>query len=395
MDDRITDEQTDSPAALGRYRMSRRGLLRASAIAAGSAAMVGAAGPTLAAAEAAPAPVAPLTPRKGQVGFVLSHEQFTVPQLLTFGKAAERAGFDLLWTSDHIHPWMENEGHAGHAWVTLAALGQQTTRIPFGTGVTCPTFRNTPPQVAQGFATLGTLYPGRVFLGVGSGEALNEQAATGHWAPWQERADRLQEAVEVIRKLWTGQTIDHQGTYYQTTRMRLYDLPSPAVPIYVAANGKKSMFKAAQYADAIITDPKSLMDPAIRAQFEAGARAANRDPAAIPILVESFVVVGAQADAELAAAYWRFIPKAWTSLVNEPDPVRILHRSEVETPLEEVYKDWPISTDPAVHVQALQKLFDAGATQVFVHSGQPDQQKVISFYGSQVLPRLRRQQSGR
>jgi F420-dependent hydroxymycolic acid dehydrogenase len=386
MTDRASDTRPER-AEEAPLTLDRRSALKAAALL-GAAAV---AGGVPAVAQAAPtAAVAPLAPRKGQVGFVLSHEQFTVPQLVQLGRAAERAGFDTLWTSDHFQPWMENQGHVGHAWVTLGALGQQATRIPFGTGVTCPTFRNNPAQVAEAFATLGTLYPSRVFLGVGSGEALNEQTATGRWAPWQERADRLQEAVEVIRKLWSGQTVDHQGQYYQVQRARIYDVPNPAVPIYVASNGKKSMYKAAQYADAIITDPKSLMDPAIRAQFEAGARAAGRDPAAIPILVEAFVVVGNQADAELAAAYWRFIPKAWTSLVNEPDPVRILHRSEVEIPLEEVYKDWPISTDPNVHVQALQKLFDAGATQVYVHSGQPNQQRVIDFYGRQVLPRLRR-----
>src|SRR5437870_13844447 len=116
-----------------------------------------------------------------QIGFVLASEQFTAPELIRLGIAAERAGFDRVWISDHFQPWMDNQGHNGQAWVTLAALGQHLRQIPLGTGVTCPIYRYEPAIVAQAFASLGVLYPGRVFLGVGSGEALNEKAATGKW----------------------------------------------------------------------------------------------------------------------------------------------------------------------------------------------------------------------
>src|SRR5438045_4812167 len=134
----------------------------------------------------------------GQVGFVVSHEQFPAPRLVELAVAAEEAGFDRLWTSDHFHPWMDNQGHAGQAWVTLAAVSQRVG-IPFGTGVTCPTFRYRPAIVAQAFATLSALAPDRVFLGVGTGEAINEQATTGDWAPYAGRAGRLIEAIEIIR----------------------------------------------------------------------------------------------------------------------------------------------------------------------------------------------------
>jgi F420-dependent hydroxymycolic acid dehydrogenase len=152
--------------------------------------------------------------RNGQVGFTLAHEQFPVPELVQLGQAAEAAGFDLVSTSDHFQPWQPNEGYAGLAWVTLSVLGQQTSRLGMGTAVTCPSFRYHPPIVAEAFATLGLLYPGRVFLGLGSGEALNETAATGAWAPWPERSARLIEATGVIRALWTGEPVDHQGHYY-------------------------------------------------------------------------------------------------------------------------------------------------------------------------------------
>ena len=126
-----------------------------------------------------------------QVGFQLAHEQFTVPELVELGIAADQAGFDLLAVSDHFQPWQANEGHSGQAWITMSAIGQRTQRIRMGTTVTCPTFRYNPGVVAEAFASLSLLYPGRVFLGIGSGEALNEEAATGVWPKWPERSERL------------------------------------------------------------------------------------------------------------------------------------------------------------------------------------------------------------
>src|ERR1700757_3485512 len=152
--------------------------------------------------------------RKRMASFMLAHEQFPVAELIGLGMAAEEAGFDALATSDHFQPWQANEGHSGAAWVTLGALGQRTKKIWMGPTVTCPTLRYNPAVVAEAFATLGQLYPGRVFLGLGSGEALNEQAATGQWPAWRERWDRLVEAVDIIRKLWTGNPVKHQGRHY-------------------------------------------------------------------------------------------------------------------------------------------------------------------------------------
>ena len=150
-----------------------------------------------------------------QIGFQLAHEQFKVPELVELGIAADQAGFDLLAVSDHFQPWQENEGHSGQAWVTMSAIGQRTKRIRMGTTVTCPTFRYNPAVVAEAFASLSLLIPGRIFLGVGSGEALNEEAATGSWPKWTERSERLVEATEIIRKLWRGQQVNHSGNYYK------------------------------------------------------------------------------------------------------------------------------------------------------------------------------------
>ena len=168
--------------------------------------------------------------RKGMIGFMLAHEQFPVPTLVELGSLASRSGFHLLATSDHLQPWQANEGHVGEAWVTLGALGAQAPGSWMGTTVTCPTLRYNPAVVAEAFATLNQLYPGRIFLGVGSGEALNEQAATGMWPKWQERWDRLVEAIAVIRQLWTGQHVSHKGTYY-TIEATLYDPPKAPIPL--------------------------------------------------------------------------------------------------------------------------------------------------------------------
>jgi F420-dependent hydroxymycolic acid dehydrogenase len=320
------------------------------------------------------------------MGFMLPHEQFPVTQLLEFGEAAEKAGFDLLATSDHLQPWQSNEGHSGMAWATMAALGQRTTRAWMGPTVTCPTFRYNPAVVAEGFASLSLLYPGRIFLGLGSGEALNEQAAVASWPKWQERSDRLIEATEMIRQLWRGQQVAHKGKYYELNA-RLYDAPQKPIPLLMAANGPKAMRRAGQYADGLITDPKTWKQ--YKSEFENGARAAGKDISKMPVLVEQYAVVGDQNDARAAAELWRFGPKAFKEYYNVRDPQTIQQRAEKEIPLEKVYEEWPIGTDPNVHLKTITELFQSGATIVNIHSGQADQKRVIDFYGKSVLPRVR------
>ncbi|EUA51637.1 luciferase-like monooxygenase family protein [Mycobacterium xenopi 3993] len=174
------------------------------------------------------------------MGFVLSHEQFTTAQLLDQAEAAERGGFRYLWASDHIQPWQDNEGHAMFPWITLALVGQRTNHVPFGTGVTCPIFRYHPTTVAHAFASLAVLHPGRVFLGVGTGERLNEQAATTQFGSYRERHDRLVEAIQLIRRLWSGQRISFQGRYFQTNQLKIYDVPKSPPQIFVAAGGRRA-----------------------------------------------------------------------------------------------------------------------------------------------------------
>jgi TAT-translocated FGD2 family F420-dependent dehydrogenase len=324
---------------------------------------------------------------KHAVGFMLAHEQFTLPQLVEFGAAAEQAGFDFAATSDHLQPWQTNEGHAGMCWITMSALGQKTSRLHMGTTVTCPTFRYNPAVVAQAFASLDALYPGRIFLGVGSGEAINEETAVGSWPKWDERSERLIEATEMIRRLWKGEQVNHSGKYYKID-LHLWDLPKVPPPLLMAANGPKAMRRAGHYADGLVTDPKTWKQH--KAEFEGGAKEAGKDPKQVPVLIEQYVVVGDKKDAEQAAELWRFGPKAFKTYYNIPSPQTIQDRAKKEIQMEQVYSEWPVSTDPGVHLKKLTELFDSGATMVNIHSGQHDQRRAIEFYGQHVLPQLRR-----
>lgn len=323
--------------------------------------------------------------RNRLVAFMLPHEQFPVPQLIELGVEAERAGFDVLATSDHFQPWQANEQHCGAAWVTLGALGLRTQSAWMGPTVTCPTLRYHPAVVAQAFATLSQLYPSRIFLGLGSGEALNEQAATGQWPAWCERWDRLIEAVTIIRRLWTGESVQHQGKHY-TVNGKLYDPPSRPIPLLLAANGRKAMRLAGQHGDGLITDANTWKEH--RAEWEGGVRAAGRDPRQMPVFVETFVVVGGKEEAEEAARLWNFIPQAFKGYHNIPDPAEIERRAAADLPLAKVYGEWTVGTDPARHIAALRELFESGATTVTIHSGQPDQRRILEFYGRQVLPQI-------
>ncbi|MBV8401521.1 MAG: LLM class flavin-dependent oxidoreductase, partial [Acetobacteraceae bacterium] len=277
------------------------------------------------------------------IGFMLAHEQFPVPELVELGSLASRSGFRLLATSDHFQPWQANQGHTGAAWVTMGALGAQAPQTWMGTTVTCPILRYSPAVVAEAFTTLDQLYPGRVFLGVGSGEALNEEAATGIWPKWQERWDRLIEAIGIIRELWTGHAVSHKGTYY-TVSGKLYNAPQRPIPLLTAANGRKSMRLAGQHGDGLITDPETWKQH--KTEWEQGARSAGKNPSDMPVLVEQYVVVGDEAEAKHAAELWRFGPKAFKSYYNVADPSQIQQKAETELPIEKVTQQWAVGTDP-------------------------------------------------
>ncbi len=362
--------------------MSRRGFGRLTA----GLGMVGASGVVAACGKTPSTPSsvpAGPPPQSGPgVGFVLSHEQFRTDELLDQAQAAEQAGFRYLWASDHLQPWQDNQGHSMFPWLTLALVGQRTNRVEFGTGVTCPTYRYHPATVAQAFASLAILAPGRVFLGLGTGERLNEQAATNQFGRYVERHDRLIEAIELIRQLWSGQRISFAGRYFQTNQLKLYDLPSSSPPIFVAAGGPKSARLAGQYGDGWISQAAAVKDPKLVTAFQQGAQASGRDPSRLGKRMEMFAVVGDQNEINAAAELWRFTAGA----VDQPNPVDIQHAADTN-PIEKVIANWTTGTDPATHISAVQAVLDTGATP-FMHFAQRDPAAAIDFYRTQVFPKL-------
>jgi TAT-translocated FGD2 family F420-dependent dehydrogenase len=323
------------------------------------------------------------------IGYHAAHEQFTASELVRFAPMAEEAGFDGLWVTDHFHPWQDNQGHAGHAWITLAAIGQRTQRLLLGTGVTCPTYRFHPAEVAHGFATLAGLHPGRIFLGVGIGEAINEYPFAGY-GPYRERAARLVEAIGLIRQLWSGEWVDFEGRYFRAKGAKLYDKPPQPIPIYVAAFGPKSARMAGEHGDGWVTNAEVLVWlPHCYEAFQEGARAASKDPSTMPRLAELIVIAGDRDEALEAARFWQFAAIPFEAL-GIPDPREVQRLAEERSSPEQIIPRWVVSPEPEAHIEAIRWLAEHGATHVFIHAPQPDQPRLIRFYGEHVIPAVKR-----
>lgn len=323
------------------------------------------------------------------IGYHAAHEQFSAPELVRFAVAAEEAGFEAVWVADHFHPWQDNQGHAGHAWVTLAAIGQRTERLLLGTGVTCPIYRYHPAEVAHAFATLAGLHPGRVFLSVGTGEAINEAPFVG-FGPYRERAERLAEAIVLIRRLWSGEWVDFEGEYFRANPAKLYDKPPQPIPIYVAAGGPRSARLAGEHGDGWITTQEVLRElPAAHEAFREGARAASKDPDRMPKMAELYVYLGDESEAVEAARCWQFSDVVMDALY-VPDPREVQRLAEEKGDPRAVARRWLISRDPKDHLEAIRWMVEQGLTHIFIHAPQPDQLGVIRFYRQEVLPALKR-----
>src|SRR5436309_273361 len=225
-----------------------------------------------------------------KLGYKASAEQFGPRQLLDFATEAEACGFDSIWISDHFQPWRHTNGHAPFALSWLGSAGERTKRVILGTSVLTPTFRYQPAVIAQAFGTLGALYPGRMILGVGSGESLNEVAVTAsEWPAAKERLARLREAVDLIRRLWSEELVTFDGQYYHTRKATIYDKPDQPVPIYISAGGPVAARFAGREGDGFIcTSGKGdeLYRDQLLPALEEGARAAGRDPSTIVRTIE-------------------------------------------------------------------------------------------------------------
>jgi coenzyme F420-dependent glucose-6-phosphate dehydrogenase len=326
-----------------------------------------------------------------KLGWKASAEQFGPRELLDFAVEAERQGFDSVWISDHYQPWRHTDGHAPFSMAWLAALGERTSRVQMGTSVLTPTFRYHPSIVAHAFATLGSLYPGRVALGVGTGESMNEVPVTGiQWPDQRERFRRLSEAVKLIRKLWTEDFVDWEGEYYRTQGVTLYDKPEQPVPIYIAATGPAAAKLAGRQAEGFICTSGKGMElyaetllPAVRE----GAEAAGRDYQGIEKTIE--VKVSFDLDRERAlkeTGIWAALALPAEDKVDVHNPKEMEERAKkVEHP----EKRWLVSSDPEEHVEQIRPYIELGFTHLVFHAPGDDQTRFLQLYAREILPRLR------
>lgn len=332
------------------------------------------------------------------LGYKASTEQFAPSQLLDWVIEAERCGFDSVTASDHLHPWRNDGVECFSVWPWLGAVGARTRQIQFGPGVTCPTFRYNPAVIAEQAATLAAMYPGRFWLGLGTGEALNEAAATGAWPDFPERYARLVEAIQIIRRLWAGEHLTYRGRYFRTRAAHLYTRPSQPIPLLVGAAGVRSVQLAGQYADGwmVPCGPGSLdqVRDALIPALETGARKTYRAPESIIRAVEVKVVYAESlAEALQDARLWASTLLEGREKYGLYDP-RDLQKYASRLSDQEIARHWLISADPDEHVAFAEKLIRLGFTQLFFHAPGPRQGEFIQFYGREVLPRLRQRQAG-
>jgi len=327
-----------------------------------------------------------------KLGYKASAEQFGPRQLLDFAVEAEECGFDSVWVSDHFQPWRYTNGHAPFALSWLGAVGERTRRVILGTSVLAPTFRYQPAVVAQAFGTLGVLNPGRMILGVGSGESLNEIAVTGGvWPPAKERLARLREAVDLIKLLLADDVVNYEGQYYRTRNAKIYDKPDQPIPIYISAGGPVAAKYAGRVGDGFIcTSGKgdALYRDQLLPAVEKGAEEAGRDPATIERTIE--VKVSFDTDRERALADTRI----WAALaLPAEDKVDIDDPREMErmaaTVADQAHRRWLVSSDPEEHVEQIRPYIEYGFTHLIFHAPGDDQSRFLQLYSKEILPRIR------
>jgi coenzyme F420-dependent glucose-6-phosphate dehydrogenase len=316
-----------------------------------------------------------------------SHEQFPPQDLLEQAIAAERAGFDGITCSDHLQPWWEG-GESGHAWVWLGAAGQATEQVALGTGVTPPGPRYHPVLIAQAWATLELLFPGRPYLGIGSGESLNESPLGADWPPVGEQIERLEEGLQIIRRLLAGETIDHDGKHFSTKQARLHSRPERIPPIYVSAFGPQAAEVAGRLGDGVWTlgDPESA--PEIVEAYRAAAADAGREPGEV-VLQGSFSWAESGEAALESARVWKGAQPMEFFRDDWHDPGAMYEEGERQVSDDELREAVIVASDPEDHVERIRQLVEMGATIVPLQNSSPDPIAAIGVYGEDVLPALR------
>jgi len=329
-----------------------------------------------------------------KLGYKASAEQFGPRELLDFGILAERLGFDSIFVSDHFQPWRHKGGHAPFSLAWLGAIGAKTSRVLLGTSVLAPSFRYHPAIVAQAFATLGVLFPGRMILGMGTGESMNETPATGlAWPEQKERTQRFREALDLIETLWRGERVSYAGQFYKTSKATIYDRPETPVPIYVAGAGPFMAKLAGEKAQGFICTSgkdRDLYVKTLLPNLAAGLEKAGREPDSIDRMIEMKVSF----DTDRARALedtrnWGALALSQQEKQDVEDPIE-MERLADALPVKRTASRWIVSTDAEEHVAKLKEYIDMGFNHHVFHAPGADQAHFLKLYSEQVLPVLRR-----
>ncbi len=318
-----------------------------------------------------------------------AHEQFPPSDLLRQAVEAERAGFDGIGCSDHLQPWWE-PGESGHAWVWLGAAAEATERVALGTGVTPAGPRYHPLLIAQAWATLEEMYPGRPYIGIGSGESLNESPLGAEWPSVGEQIERMEEALEMIRALFEGRRLSGEGRHFSTDGAFLHTRPRGRPPIYVSAFGPQAAAVAGRLGDGLWTlaDPESV--PEIVDAYRAAAEDAGREPGEI-VLQANFSWAADEDSALAGARVWKGAQPKEFYREDWHDPAEMSSRGEQQVSDAELRKSMIISADPAEHAERIREIQELGATTIaLMNCSGADPHAAIEVYGRAVLPSLSR-----
>jgi len=322
------------------------------------------------------------------VGYAAMLEQFGPIEVTEYTVAAEAAGFRGVMAADHFQPWVPAQGQAPFVWNVLTAMGERT-RGDLGPGVTCPSFRFHPAIVAQASATLAAMYPGRHWLGLGSGEALNEHVTAAYWPEAPERLQRMWEAVELIGKLFTGKDVKHSGTYYKMETVRLWTMPQTPPPIYIATAGPLTARKAGRLADGIIT-PGAPADKitGLLGRFDAGAREAGREPGSQVKILQLHLSWAPTDEQALRNAVTEW-PNGGMKFPKQDirSPFDFEQMARLVRP-EDFAGRMLITSDLDAHRADIQRYLDLGIDRVYLHNVGRNQAEWIEAFGRDVLPKL-------
>lgn len=313
-----------------------------------------------------------------QLGYAISSEEHHPNKLVENARRAEGVGFEFALISDHFHPWIEKQGHSPFVWSVLGGIAQVTSKLQIGTGVTCPLIRTHPAIIAQAAATITVMMPGRFFLGLGTGENLNEHIVGEGWPAYDVRIEMLEEAVEVIRLLWQGGSQSHYGAYYTVENARIYTLPDTPPPIMIAAGGEKSGELAGRIGDGLISTAPD--DEVVNTFEKAGGKH-------LPKYGQITVCVAKDEKTAVKMAHKYWPNAALTGTLHQDLPTPQTFESAVKTVREEDIAESIIcGNDPRKHHEAIQSFMDAGFDHIYVHQVGPDQEIFFKFYHEQILP---------